>query len=257
VISTTSRPSLPRYRGVLLELGTGSGRRFVQLFPVDESGARSQLKTLIQNAVCWLLPNCFDCVNADLPPVLEGESVDAIHGQIFPVELMLVNNGACEVSGAEVGVAGAGIEIPNLELNGEMVPVTFDAATGFWRGAVGRVGKGSESGILAKWFVTVTDAALAGLTFEILSNNTPRSAVTVPVHVVRFSIGATNSERLALTIEGKVDQEFEVESTRDLSEPIRWRNLRSSLSLNAKGIAIAELDLSQSVQFYRIWKSSC
>jgi hypothetical protein len=230
-------------------------RRFVQLFPIDEPSAQSQLKILFQNAVCWLLPDCFDCVNADLPPVVEEESVDAIYGQVFPVELMLVNNGACEVSGAEVGVGGNGIEMPILELNGDVVPVRLDVATGFWRGTIGRVGKGSESGLLAKWFVTVADANLAELTFETLSNNTPRSIVTVPVEVVKFHIASTKSGGIALTIEGKAGQKFEVESTGDIGSPIRWKKLNSSLSLNDNGIVVLELDGSQSVQFYRVTRS--
>ena len=234
---------------------TGEGaRRFVQLFPIDGSSAPSQLKTLFQNAVCWLLPDCFDCVNADLPPVVGEQDLEAISGQSFPVELVLVNNGACEVSGAEVGISGVGIEMPRLELNGESVPVSLDVVSGFWRGAIGRVGKGSESGILAKWVVTVADAGLAELTFETLSNNTPRSAVTVPVHIVGFSIETTKEGTLALIIEGTAGQEFEVESTGDLSEPIRWKDFGRPRILDDSGIAKVELNMNQSIQFYRLRK---
>ncbi|MDB4798976.1 cadherin-like domain-containing protein, partial [Verrucomicrobia bacterium] len=101
---------------------SGEGaRRFVQLFSLAQANALQQTKTLFQNAVCWLLPDCFDCVNADLPPVVQGMVSDPILGQMMSVELLLANNGACEVSGAEIGVSNKGIEVTELLIDGENV----------------------------------------------------------------------------------------------------------------------------------------
>ena len=232
---------------------SGEGaRRFVQIFSLNQPEDVHQTKTLFQNAVCWLLPDCFDCVNADLPPVVQGQVPDPILGQVMSVALLLANNGACEVSGAEIGVSGKGIDVAELLIDGESVPLSLDPASGYWRGPIGRVGKGTESAITAQWSLRVIDPALKGLSFETFSNNTPRAIVDVPIQVVKMEVIARERGALFLTIEAGARQEFEVEHANNLQQPIRWTRISQALVTDDAGNASLELEKGHSSRFYRI-----
>lgn len=232
-------------------LGEG-GRRFVQLFSLGNAEAEYQLKTLFQNAVCWLLPDCFDCVNSDLPPVLHAEPQDLVLGRSFSIELLLENNGACEVSGAEVGLLADGVEVVQLLIDGVVVPAQLDSALGYWRGPVGRVGKGSDSAIIAKWVLRVTDPSIDKLEFETQSNNTARATVEAEIDVTSMSIVGTASGVLALKIDGGPDRIIELEYTDSLLEPIRWENVSPPIVTNREGTAIREMETAGAARFYRI-----
>ena len=230
-------------------LGEG-GRRVVQLFPLDPPKADFPLKTLFQNAVCWLLPDCFDCVNSDLPPVIQGQIPDPFVGQVFSVDLRLVNNGACEVSGAKVGVAGGGLEVTQLLIDGDSVPVSLE--NGNWTGPIGRVGKGSESAVSVRWLLKVTDSSVAKLRFETQSNNTAAAIVEVPIEVLQVSIESILEGGVVLMISGKEDQVFEIDFTSDLNQPILWERLLPPLPLDAEGKARVELESNLSGRFFRV-----
>jgi len=193
------------------------GRRFTQTFPVNAAENLIPLKSLFQNVACWLLEDCVDCRNANLPATVPQKPSHVILGQVFPLEVLLENNGACEVTGAKVHLSGEGVEMVQLLLDGREVTATFDSERNRWTANAGRIGKGSLAIRSAKLFLKVTNPKLKNLQLETVSNTTAQIAIQIPIDVASFTILTTPEGGLTLQITAQEGQRFQVDFTDDLS----------------------------------------
>jgi hypothetical protein len=142
--------------------------------------------------------------------------------------------------------------VVQLLIEGVVVPAHLDSDLGYWRGPIGRVGKGSDSTIIATWILRVTDSQLEKLEFETLSNNTARSTIEVDIEVNSLSIVETNPGEFALKIDGGADRIFELEYTDNFSQPSLWKDLSPPIVTNREGTAFRKLETTGAARFYRI-----
>ena len=228
------------------------GRRFVQLFSVENDVSQSELKTLFQNATCWVLPDCFECENASIPPDFRGARPRPVLGETFSVELHLANNGECEITGAVAGVAGEGLEVLSLSVDGRDVDVSSNAGGDSYSGLIGRIGKGSDAAVLLKWQLRTRNPELRVIEFETRSNNTKSDIVSLPIHVATATISVGGNGSLLLVIQADEADLYDIEYTEDIEEPVRWQVFRRSISVGSDGSAEFEFDPKNGARFFRL-----
>ena len=233
----------------------GFARRFVQLFSIPEDPiAQDEVKTLFQNAVCWLLKECRDCRNASLLPSVAGGPIQVSQGERFFVELSVANNGECDVIGAEFALAGNGIVVDSLEIDGRRIEVTYDAEEDRWLGVLGRVGRGSVAARMIRWRLRGTEQGTHLLRVEMVSNNTEPALVEVPVDVTGLSIAVSfeGDNELVLVIEGNPGASFVIESSSHVFPSPDWQRFSSGV-VGDEGARIRLKDVSEGLgQFYRV-----
>lgn len=229
----------------------GPGRRYVQLIPLANVEHGAELKSLFQNAVCWLLPTCSDCQNASLPPVIEKVSSSVVAGQDFSVLLSLENNGACEVTGADVRLSAEDVVVQRVLLDGLELQPAYDSVADQWFVRLGRVGKGSVATRSLEWTLALDGARTRELLFETQSNNTENESVAVSIDVLSAEVIKEGSETLWLRVFGTQGQRVEVESTRSLYQETGWRSLRR-VTIGASGFSDVPLSLNEEQQFFRL-----
>lgn len=228
------------------------GRRFTQTFPAMTTEDQIPMKSLFQNVVCWLLEDCVDCRNANLPATVPQAPSNIILGQLFPVEVLLENNGACEITGAKVHLSADGLEVVQLLIDGRDVNPFFEADQNRWTAPVGRIGKGSQAVRSAQLFLKVTSPKFTNLVIETVSNTTKPLSIQLPVDVASFSISPLPNEGIAINLTGQEGRRFEIDFTDDLLSPIQWKNLFRLVEIEAQGTAEITLENQSNARFYRI-----
>ena len=228
------------------------GRRFVQLFPVENDASQSDLKTLFQNATCWVLPECFECENASISPHFVEAGPYPVIGETFSVELSLANNGECEITGAVASVVGEGLELVSLRVDGREVDISQSANGEISSGLIGRIGKGSDAAVLLEWELRTSNPDLRMIEFETRSNNTKSDFVSLALQIASATISLDSEGSPRLVIQADEAGVYDVEYAEDLDEPVRWQTFQRSMSVGADGHAEFELNSHKSAQFYRV-----
>jgi len=239
--------------------GERTNRRVVQIFSVLEASLDTVVpgrKVLFQNAVCWLLEECRDCQNANLPPVVQMAPTQVGLGEVFSVGLSIENNGACEITGAEVGLSGGDLSVEALLVDGQSIPVLREGETDRWYGNIGRVGRGSIAARRFEWQIRATSVGASEIVFDTDSNNTELSTVAVPIDVegLRYSLMKADEGGLDLLIEGVAGSTFAIEVADQLRADIDWRTLLDGTGVLEGGFARIPLpvDAGAGQRFYRV-----
>jgi hypothetical protein len=239
--------------------GERTNRRVVQIFSVSEPFVETVVpgrKVLFQNAVCWLLEECRDCQNANLPPVVQSAPSQVGLGEVFSVGLSIENNGACEITGAKVGLSGDGVSVEGLLVDGQPIPVLRDEGADRWYGNIGRVGRGSIAARIFEWQIRILSIGTSEIVFDTVSNNTELSKVGVPIIVegLRYRLSMTAEGELDLVIEGAAGSKFAVEVTDQLTAEINWQSLVDGEGVLEGGSTRFRLPVVPGTgqQFYRV-----
>jgi len=234
-------------------------RRVVQIFSVSESSLDTVApgrKVLFQNAVCWLLVECRDCQNANLPPVVQMAPTQVGLGDVFSVGLSIENNGACEITGAEVGLSGGDLSVEALLVDGQSIPVLREAGTERWYGNLGRVGRGTVAARRLEWQISALSVGPSEIVFDTDSNNTELSKVGVPIDVegLRYSLVMADEGELELLVEGVAGSKFAIQVADQLRAEIDWRSMLEGTGVLEGGFARIRLpvDAGAGQRFYRV-----
>ena len=240
-------------------VGGQLGRKVVQMFSVLGPSMNTVVagrKVLFQNAVCWLLEECRDCQNANLPPVVQTAPTRVSLGEVFSVALSVENNGACEITGAEVGLSGSDFSVEALLVDGQPVTVLREAETDRWYGNLGRVGRGTIAARRFEWRIRALSIGASEIIFDTGSNNTELTKVSVPIDVegLSYSLSIAGEGELEMLIEGFAGSRFEIEVADQMSAEIDWRSLAEGTGVLEGGFARVRLPVESDTgqRFYRV-----